>query len=121
MKFWIQMGSAVVLHGVAGLLVLVALLFVVPSITPLFAEFGATLPTATRISIALADFAAGTWFVSIPLAGLVTAAHLVVLVLLARREGQFPFWTYSLVVMIGMSVASIFLFGSMYLPIFQLG
>ncbi len=55
MKFWIQMGSAVVLHGVAGLLVLVALLFVVPSITPLFAEFGATLPTATRISIALAD------------------------------------------------------------------
>jgi type II secretory pathway component PulF len=120
-RVWIQLGSAVVLHGVAALLVLVALLFVVPSITPMYAEFNATLPTATRISIALADFATGSWFVAIPLGGLVAVAHLAVLVLLARREGQFPFWTYTLVVMMGMSIASIFLFGSMYLPIFQLG
>ncbi len=119
-RIWIQLGAAIVLHGVAALLVGVALLFVVPGITPLFEDMGATLPVLTRLTITLSYTATDLWFLSIPATGMIAVAHLAVLILLARREGQFPFWTYALLVLAGLSILSITLFGSMYLPIFRL-
>ncbi len=120
MRLWIQVGSALAVHTVSAMLVFVALVFVIPSFVPLFADFGACLPTLTQLSIGLSEFVTRFWFVAIPVACGGGLAHGVVLVLLGKREGQIPFWFYSLGAFIALACLSIFLFASVYLPMLRL-
>lgn len=47
--------------GVAGLITLVMLVWVVPAFQAMFADFGGTLPWATRVVITLSDLAVAHW------------------------------------------------------------
>src|SRR5262249_32141376 len=75
--------TVVALLVVGGLLV-----YVVPQVTRVFANLGQTLPLATRILIALSDFARASGLA--PLAGLVIA--FIVFRLLLRDEGRRTRW-----------------------------
>ncbi len=119
-RLWIQMGASLVVHWVSALLVAVALLFVIPSFIPIFADFGAVLPSLTRLSIGLSDGARSLWFLSIPAAVAIGLVDVVVLYLLGRLETQLPYWVFSLGVFFFLGILSITLFASMYLPMFRL-
>lgn len=119
-KLWIQMGAALAVHGVSALLVFVALVFVIPSFIPLFADFGAVLPALTRLSIGLSDGARSLWFLSIPAAVAAGLTDAAMLYLLGRLETQLPYWIYALGTFFALAILSITLFASMYLPMLQL-
>ena len=55
-----------ILASVAGLSVIILLVYVVPQFRPIFDEMGSSLPVATRVTLAISDFfAAWGWVVAI--------------------------------------------------------
>ena len=56
--------------AVAGIVITVIMIFVIPSFKEVFASFGATLPAPTLFVIAISDFFVNTWYIA---AGLIAA------------------------------------------------
>ena len=56
--------------AVAGVVITVIMIFVIPSFKEVFASFGATLPAPTLFVIAISDFFVNTWYIA---AGLIAA------------------------------------------------
>lgn len=72
-----------ILAGVAGLSVIILLVYVVPQFRPIFDEMGSSLPLPTRVTLAISDFfAAWGWLVAASLG----AAVIVVRKLWARAD-----------------------------------
>lgn len=69
----------VTIIGVAGLVVVFMMTFVIPTFAEMFAHFGADLPRPTRMVIALSEFARvhGAWLMAVALAVTVTMRRFV--------------------------------------------
>jgi len=52
-----------ILAGVAGLSVIILLVYVIPQFRPIFDEMGSALPKATRMTLAISDFVASSWWI----------------------------------------------------------
>jgi type IV pilus assembly protein PilC len=69
------------------------MIFVVPKITAVFAEYEVSLPLATRILIAISDFLSKNWLVFLP-AGVIFI--FIILKLLATKKGKYLFQALTL-------------------------
>ena len=52
-----------ILAGVAGLSVIILLVYVIPQFRPIFDEMGSALPMATRMTLSISDFVASSWWI----------------------------------------------------------
>lgn len=72
-RLWIAVFVVTAVHATLGIGETLLMLWVVPNFGRLFADFGSTLPVATRLVLAMADGASTFWWPLPPL-GLVVLA-----------------------------------------------
>ena len=70
--------------AVAGIVITVIMIFVIPSFKEVFASFGATLPAPTLFVIAISDFFVNTWYIA---AGLIAAVAFGMIAMWKRVPG----------------------------------
>lgn len=106
-------------HGILGVLVFVGALIVVPNFSEIYADFGATLPGTTRVTLALAQFLTRYALLAFPLGVALLTADIFVIAQLTRISraaaiGWIVFWAVGLIAFLATTALSL------YVPFFEL-